>query len=442
MSVPILTAVTGPWEASLVAALERGTGAVVVVRRCADLTELLAAAAAGQARAVLLSADLRRLDRAALDRLAAARVAVVGLADPRDDRAAASHDRLRALGIRHVLPADASAADVSALVTLAVREVEEGPAPHTAVGDPTAALPRPREPQPPSEATTQPGDAVAVPSPGQLVAVWGPAGAPGRTTVAVTLAAELAAAGHPTLLADADTYAASVAQVLALLDEAPGIAAACRAAASGHLDPAGLARLAPQVAPDLRVLTGITRSSRWPELPGGALEEVWRSCRWVARWTVVDVGAVLEADEELSFDTAAPRRNAATLTTLETADVVLAVGSADPIGLQRLVRGLQDLAEVVPTATPRVVVTRVRASAVGPSPRRRVADALARYAGVEEVVIVPDDRGACDAALLAGRTLTEAGSSSPARVALADLAATLTGQRAQRRRRRSVRLLG
>ncbi|MFZ5872503.1 MAG: chromosome partitioning protein, partial [Actinomycetota bacterium] len=60
MSLTVLTAVTGAWEAPLVTGLERGTG-VVVVRRCADLTELLSAAAAGQARAVLLSADLRRL---------------------------------------------------------------------------------------------------------------------------------------------------------------------------------------------------------------------------------------------------------------------------------------------------------------------------------------------------------------------------------------------
>jgi Flp pilus assembly CpaE family ATPase len=234
-----------------------------------------------------------------------------------------------------------------------------------------------------------------------------------------------------------------VAQVLGLLDEAPGLAAACRAASTGSLEPATLARLAPEASPGLRVLTGISRSARWPELSSAALEEVLRVARSVARWTVVDCGALLEADEELSFDTAAPRRNAATLTALESADVVLAVGAADPVGLQRLVRGLQELADVVPTATPRVVVTRVRASAVGSSPQQRVADALARYAGVADVVLVPDDRAACDAALLAGRTLTEAASGSPARLALAALAGELAGRTVQPRargRRRSARL--
>ena len=43
---------------------------------------------------------------------------------------------------------------------------------------------------------------------------------------------------------DADTYGGSVAQVLSLLDEAPGLAAAVRAADHGSLDLPGLARLA------------------------------------------------------------------------------------------------------------------------------------------------------------------------------------------------------
>ena len=65
-----------------------------------------------------------------------------------------------------------------------------------------------------------------------------PTGAPGRSTVALNLAAELAVHA-PTLLVDCDTYGSSVAQSLGLLDEAPGMAAACRAADQGALDLAG-----------------------------------------------------------------------------------------------------------------------------------------------------------------------------------------------------------
>jgi Flp pilus assembly CpaE family ATPase len=130
----------------------------------------------------------------------------------------------------------------------------------------------------------------------------------------------------------------------------------------------------------------------------------------------------------MSFDTAAPRRNAATLSALQAADVVLAVGAAEPVGLQRLVRGLQDVGEVVPPGTPiRVVVNRVRASAVGAGPESRIADALERFAGVRQPFLIPDDRAACDAAMLAGRNLTEHAPLSPARLAIGEIAMDLTG---------------
>ncbi|THJ42459.1 chromosome partitioning protein, partial [Candidatus Frankia alpina] len=86
MSLPILTAVTdSEVEAGLVSAFDRRDLGVTVVRRCVDLPDLLAAATTGAARAALLSADLRRLDRDALTRLAMAGIAVVGLIAPGDE---------------------------------------------------------------------------------------------------------------------------------------------------------------------------------------------------------------------------------------------------------------------------------------------------------------------------------------------------------------------
>lgn len=421
---PVLAALTGSWEAALVGALEQARGEVVVVRRCVDLPELLAVAGTGRAVAALVSADVRRLDRDALARLRGEGLVVVGVADPGSPEQA---ERLRALGVLHAVPADAD----PTLVELTVAEaLASRPAAARAAdpADPGAALPVHTEPAAP-RAPVRPLLPDAPVQRGALVAVWGPAGAPGRTTVAVTLAAELAALGRPTLLADADTYAAGVAQTLGVLDEAPGLAAACRSAAAGTLDATMLARLSPTVAAHLRVLTGITRADRWPELSSSSLEQVWSLAREVAAFTVVDTGFSLERDEEIVYDTLAPRRNAATLSALEAADVVLAVGAGDPVGLQRLVRGLGELAEAVPHVAPRVVVTRVRASATGSDPHRRVAEALQRYAGVQQVLTVPDDRDALDAALLAGRSLTEHAPASPARQVVADLAALLAGNR-------------
>ena len=431
MGVPVLTAVSDAvWEAHLVAALERGDLGVSVVRRCVDLADLLATAATGQARAVLLSADLRRLDRDALSRLAVAGVAVVGLVPPGDEEA---ERRLRQLGVLHVLPSDATPEQISAAVMETVQSTQAPTAGQAlSFAEPRTALPD----LPPAAPDGPPDVAVGT---GRLVAVWGPTGAPGRTTIAVGLASELALLGRSALLIDGDVYGGVAAQVLGVLDEAPGLAAAARLANNGQLDLPGLAGLARSVTPSLRLLSGIARSDRWPELRPAALEVVLGLARSLAAVTVVDCGFCLEQDEELAYDTAAPRRNGATLAFLEAADTVVAVGSADPVGLQRLVRGLGELKEAVPGVAPQVVLNRLRASGVPGDAEKEIRAALQRYAGVEPAGFVPLDVAGVDGALSGGRTLAEAAPSSPARLALADLAAGIAGVPRTHRRRGLLR---
>ena len=432
MSVPVLTAIADPAvEAGLVATFGGNGHGVHVVRRCVDLADLVATASAGLAKAAVLSADLRRLDGDALTRLAVAGVAVIGLVPPGDD---AGEQRLRRLGVSHVLPSDAPAAAVAEEVLNAVTVGVVAPA-HS-LGDPLAAL-----------GIRGGGSLADLDSPselplseGSVVAVWGPTGAPGRTSVAVGVAAELAELGVETLLVDADVYGGAIAQLLGLLDEAPGLAGACRLANNGSLETSTLAELALLVAPRLRVLTGISRAERWPELRPAALEAVLGLCRGLAAVTVVDCGFAVERDEELSFDTAAPRRNGATLAALEFADTVLGVAAGDPIGLQRYVRGLTELGEAVPSATPRTVVNRVRAAVVGGGDAAtEIRSALARFAGVSDADIVPMDVAAFDAAVASGRTLNEVAKNSPARLAFRDIAESLVDIPSNHRRHRGWR---
>jgi len=106
------------------------------------------------------------------------------------------------------------------------------------------------------------------------------------------------------------------------------------------------------------------------------------------------------------------------------------VGSAEPVSIQRLVQTL-DLLESVPVsddAEHMVVVNRVRAAVAGMRPEEAVADALRRFAGVDEVWTVPSDPKACDAATLAGQVLAERSPRSPARKAIAALARHLHAQ--------------
>ena len=414
MALQVFTAVTGAaWESALVGALDRADHGVTVVRRCVDVSELLAAAATGTGQAALLSAELRRLDGDAVARLRAAGVAVVGLVEPGDDRAA---DRLRQLGVLDVLPADAAPETIAD----ALRQAVEAASPTGRdVADSRAALPAPEVRDAPDERPV---------GPGRVIAVWGPTGAPGRTTVAVALADEAARLGLSTLLVDADVYGGVVAQMLGLLDESPGLAGAARLAGSGTLDGEAVVRLAWAVRPRLRVLTGLSRADRWPELRPRAVAAVLEEARRLAACTVVDCSFSLEDDEELSFDTAAPRRNGATLATLEAADTVLCVSGADPVALQRSIRALDELREVLPGVDPVLVVNQVRRGPVPGDAQREIATALERFAGRKVRFALPFDRGATDAALASGRTLAEVAPGSPLRTALRSMAAALTGQ--------------
>ena len=442
MTRAVLTAVSHRWEADLVTSLEASAG-LTVVRRCADVADLLAAASAGLADLAIVSADLRALDRDALHHLARHGVRAAGAVAPGDEP---GERRLRQLGLDVVVRSDAETHeleqalagldDTSGVGTAALDAADARDALDVLHPDGLGGPPRGGEPGAAQDQAADP-DAWRPVEECRVIAVWGPAGAPGRTTVALGLAAELAHHGSRALLVDADTYGSSIAQSLALLDEAPGMAAAARAADHGSLDLPSLARVAPEAAPRLRVLTGIPRPDRWPELRAAAVENVLTVARQLAEFVVVDCGFSIEDDEELSYDTLAPRRNAATLTALEQADELVVVGSADPIGLQRLVRAVQDVGSV-PSPTPRVVVNKLRASSVGSHPERRVTEALGRFAGMEDLHFLPWDQASLDGAMFAGCSLTEFAPHSELRRAIAALASRYAAvpEPARRGRRR------
>ena len=413
MNIPVVT--VGEGGADLVGGLERLHGPITVVRRCGDLAEMMAACHGGLAKAAVVAEGTGSVTASLMDQAAHLGVALVALTDDLGEV-----QRLRGLGVMTALVGEEPAIlaeRISDAVTQLAGKVTSGRSLRSsAIADTGAELSLdPKRATPIEEEGGR----------GELLAVWGPIGSPGRTLVAVNIAAELAAEGKSVLLVDADTYGASVAGVLGLLDESAGIAQACRLADQGNLDRDALRRIAAPVflkSGQLRVLTGITRADRWIELRATSLSTVLTMARSIADVVVVDAGFCLEADEELSFDTLAPRRNAATLRSLEMADRIFAIGSADAVGLPRIVRALSELVEAVPHAAPTVVLNKVRTSAVGRSPESQLREAWERYASAFPLGgFLPADPEACDAALLSGSVLLETAPNSPLRTALARL---------------------
>ncbi|MGZ4662910.1 MAG: chromosome partitioning protein, partial [Arthrobacter sp.] len=234
MSIPVVT--VGQSSEDLVGGLERLHGPVTVVRRCSELAELLAACQSGLARAAVVAEGSEELTASLVDRLAAVGVVIIALTDSPGETA-----RLRSIGVDAAVTGVDSAA-LAAKISDAVAQLNgpaSRPSPATAFADTGAVI------------RTAPGESDVVPAPsgaGRIIAVWGPAGSPGRTLVAANIAGELAASGKSVLLVDADSYGASVAGTLGLLDESAGLAQACRLADQGQLSPEALLRVATPIA--------------------------------------------------------------------------------------------------------------------------------------------------------------------------------------------------
>lgn len=409
---------TGLLSTDHVASLEGLHTEVTVARRCADLVELIAVVRTGRADAVLIIGETAQLTETIVAQLRDEVQAVVVISDLLSERA-----RLAQLGV--VSFADDVAADQLA-------QALQG----ASAGDGESVLPQPERSSEEAEFAAV-AESIGLTDDAVVTAVWGASGAPGRTTVAVNLAAELALSGRQVLLIDADSYAASVAVHLGLLEESAGIAQVCRAAEFGSLDAEALLRATAEVeigGTGCDVLTGLPHSHRWTELRPRALERVIRLSRSRYDQVVVDIGSEVTVGQDLGVDAPAVQRNSAAQTVLAAADRVIAVGAADPVGFIRLTKAVQLCAETLPQApVPEVVINKVRKEVIGRSPRRQLTETWAQLDQHQEIsAFLPWDPESCDAALRAGQVLAEAAADS----ALRQQIAVLAGIQVPRRRRR------
>ena len=352
----VIAAGGAAWEEAAIREVEAST-VLRLARRCVDIADLLAVAQTGRAGAAIVSTGLPGLDLDAVAQLEGFGVRVAAV-DPDPSLS-------EAWGIRRVLR---------------LGELD-------GIADESWVEPR-------SETSRR----------APVVAVWGPAGAPGRSTVALALASAAAARSVDTVLVDADTHGGSLGQLLGVLDDVSGLVAACRGVNNGR--PHEVATHLLDVDPSLRLLTGLPRADMWPQVRTSAMQGVLDQLRGAAELVVVDIGAELEQPSGPG-----PSRHQTALQVVDTADAVVVVGRPDPVGLSRLVRGLHDLATIVPGVEPVVVVNQMR-STLGWK-EREVRATVARLTGIEPVVHLPSDQSSLDLAAMSGRAPREAAPSSP-----------------------------
>ena len=380
---------------------------MVLVKRCLDLTDLLATAATGTATVALVSHALPGLDADSVDRLARAGVRTVAVVP----EAAAGRARADAAPRRH--PGGAGDRPRRRRPAWCARRRAPRWTARERLVPPAAAWRPPDAPEAP---------AAGAPARSTAPAAWSSSGArrahrdgpPSRSGSPPRRppAASPSRSSTPTRTAERwpSTWPCSTTPPAS--SRRPGPPTPVSSTPSGW--PAWPVRW----VPGLRLVSGLPRPDRWPEVRPQAFAEVLDTARTLDPLVVVDAGFGLSSDGLDPFDPA-PQRDAVTTAALEAADDVVVVASADPVGLTRLARGLLDLVDVLRREPTLVVVNRMR-SGLGWAPRD-VVDMVARVAPATAVVFVPDDREAADRALVAGQTLVE-GADSALRRGVAEVA--------------------
>lgn len=300
------------------------------VHRCPDTADLLGRALAGAADVVLVSPLAAGMDASVVARIRGAGCRVAGLVHNAQDNELAAR-----IGLVDIV---AWPVDAALLQRLAA--------------------------SPP---------AVSGPSAGErgglVLAVWGPPGSPGRTTVAALLAVGAHRAGLRTLLVDADTLAPQ----WSLMARARGdLTVAMRRAAHGEL---GLQDLVDSPAVGLSVLVGAPDPGRWVESDPALVPALLRACAEQHEVVVLDTAADIRHahpayDIGWAHDSAAVGR-----AVLAACDAVVPVLSADPLGVHRFATWWPLLAER--TASEVVVANRMGWPRAGRHPGAQIAQVLA-----------------------------------------------------------------
>ena len=226
---------------------------------------------------------------------------------------------------------------------------------------------------------------------GGVITVWGPAGAPGRTTVAINTAAFIAAAHQPAVLIDADLTAPSIAAFLGLEATSSGVVAACRVASTPAPDSAGvLARAETYRTPQFSfpVLTGVTGNPHYAGVDVLAWERVLDVLVAGGYWVVVDVASGLS--KQPGDVVGGLSLNGVARSAVERSHQLIGVLKPDPVSVVRWVREHSQVVELAPDVPLRVVIN-------GVSPHHTKAlehtkEALWEFAGVTDTAVLPLDQ--------------------------------------------------
>ena len=260
---------------------------------------------------------------------------------------------------------------------------------------------------------------------GQVIAIWGATGSPGKSSIALSVASELALAGQRVFLLDADNLSPSLNLLLGLTDHPAGVAAACRLVAQGRFDIGQLERLSVGLTTgrgEVVLMTGISDAERWPELSSDRVGAVLEVAREAFDSIVIDLASSIESG--LRPGIGGPDRNDLTRDILARAEQVILVCAADPVGVHRFLLALQSLRQIALTGEVIAVINRLRKSVLGAGAKQQLVETLSRLAQLNVAAFIPDDPATADLAIRNSLPMAMGKRGSPAKQAIALLVRT------------------
>lgn len=224
-----------------------------------------------------------------------------------------------------------------------------------------------------------------------VIAVTGPYGSTGKTTVAINIAVELSLGSDRVLLIDGDLQGHSIANHFLLTEAPAGLGAAVRIAGQNRIDQSQIERLSFQYQKStLRIMPGSGGlfGQGFDQLAIGGLLE---SARENFDFTVVDLGSIPVEDQS--------PQALLNQSVLAQADKSIVVALADPIGIFRLLSIEQQALSAC--GDPLLIVNRVRNSVIWQA-RREIEITLQRLSTLAPKAYLADDPAHLDQALRTG----------------------------------------
>ncbi|MEY2816099.1 MAG: hypothetical protein RJA78_675 [Actinomycetota bacterium] len=266
-----------------------------------------------------------------------------------------------------------------------------------------------------------------------VISCWGPAGSPGKSTLAANLACEMSLLGQRVLLIDLDTLSPSLAVTLGLVDTPAGLSACLRLADQNRLSVDEYHRLtvAIQVGRhELRFMSGLSSPARWREVTVERVNNLLTTLKGEFDHVVLDLPQATNFLSNLNHPSTSTlagelTRDNLLIEVLERSSKVVLVTGSDPVSAHRFLAAKEYFDNNVHGANPYLVVNRFRTSALGSRAKSELQETYISLAQARIDAFIPDEPGNFDRALLNGLPLALLKRSSPARQAISDLARQL-----------------